>query len=66
MGQLDREIILIDVRHFPRLGREVAVRTRVRHESPQVIVLRDGEVIWAADHRDITVADIEEALRLYP
>ena len=66
MGQLDGEIILIDVRHFPHLGREVAIRTRVRHESPQVIVLRDGEAVWAADHRDIAVAEIEEALRLFP
>ncbi len=60
------EIVLIDVRHFPRLGREVATRTGVRHESPQVIVLRDGEAVWAADHRDIATEEIEEALRLFP
>ncbi|MDP9359505.1 MAG: DUF2847 family protein [Chloroflexota bacterium] len=63
---MDSEIVLIDVRRFPRLGREVAVRTRVRHESPQVIVLRDGAAVWAADHHDIAVAEIEEALRLFP
>ncbi len=60
------EIILIDVRRFPRLGREVAARTEVRHESPQVIVLRDGVAVWAAHHRDIAIAEIEEALRLFP
>ncbi len=60
------EIILIDVRRFPGLGREVAARTGVRHELPQVIVLRDGVAVWAADHRDIAVAEIEEALRLFP
>ena len=60
------EIVLIDVQRFPRLGREVATRTGVRHESPQVIVLRDGVAVWAADHRDITVAKLEEALRLFP
>ncbi|MDP9358021.1 MAG: thioredoxin family protein [Chloroflexota bacterium] len=66
MGQIDGEILLIDVRHFPRLGREVAFRTRMRHESPQVIVLRDGEAVWAADHRDISVTEITEVLRLFP
>ncbi len=60
------EIILIDVQRFPRLGWEVATRTGVRHESPQVIVLRDGVAVWAADHRDIAAAELEEALRLFP
>ncbi len=60
------KVVLIDVRRFSQLGREVAVRTGVRHESPQVIVLRDGVAVWAADHQDIATAEIEEVLSLFP
>ena len=66
VGRLDIEVLLIDVQRHHRLGREVGRRTGVRHESPQVIVLRDGAAVWAADHRDIAVGGIEEALRLFP
>ena len=66
MGRLDVEVLLIDVHRFPRLGREVARRTGVRHESPQVIVLRDGVAVWAADHRDVAAEGIAETLRLFP
>ena len=66
MGRLDARVLLIDVRRFHGLGREVARRTGVRHESPQVIVLRDGVAVWAADHRDVAAEGIAEALRLFP
>jgi bacillithiol system protein YtxJ len=32
------------------LADEVAARTGVRHESPQVLVLRDGRAAWHASH----------------
>jgi bacillithiol system protein YtxJ len=34
----------------------------VRHESPQVIVLRGGEVAWAAAHFKITAEAVRKAL----
>ncbi len=63
MGLLDAEVALIDVRRFHRLGQAVARRTGVRHESPQVIVLRDGAAVWDADHRAITAEAVAEAVR---
>lgn len=29
-------------------------KTGVRHESPQVLVLRDGEVVWHSSHSAVT------------
>ena len=63
MEQFDGEVALIDVRRFHGLGREVARRTGVRHESPQVIVLRDGEAVWDAHHGAIAIDGIEEAVQ---
>ena len=40
----------------------VADRCRVRHESPQLIVLKNGRVVWQQSHEGITRAALEEHL----
>jgi hypothetical protein len=35
----------------------------VMHESPQVIVLRNGQVVWNASHFRITADAVAEAVR---
>ncbi len=42
------------------LSNEVESRLEVRHESPQLLLLRDGKVAWHASHFSIT----GEAIRL--
>ncbi len=61
--RLDRDIPLIDVRRAHDLSSAVEERTGVRHESPQVIVLRQGQAVWSASHYAITTQAIAEALR---
>ena len=56
------DVRLIDVSRQHDLKRQVADRTGVRHESPQVIVLRDGRVAWAASHFKITAAAVRQAV----
>lgn len=51
-------IYVVDVLEERPLSAEIARRLEVRHESPQVIVLREGAVVWHASHRAVT----EEAL----
>lgn len=48
------EVSLIDVERHHALSQEVAARLGVRHESPQVIVVRDGQAVYAASHRHIS------------
>ena len=62
MGQVAGEVVLVDVERFHRLGQAVAARTGVRHESPQVLVLRGGVAVWAADHGGITAEAVAAAL----
>jgi bacillithiol system protein YtxJ len=41
---------------------EIATRFGVRHESPQVLVVRDGRVVWHASHFRVTAEAITKAL----
>lgn len=62
MSRITGEIPLIDVARAKDVAREVAERTGVKHESPQVLVLRDGRAAWSASHYDITADAVTEAV----
>ena len=44
------------------LSNEIESRLGVRHESPQLLLLRDGKVTWHVSHFSITGKDIKNAL----
>lgn len=52
----------IDVVKLRQVALEVANRTGVRHESPQVIVLKDGNVYWHASHSGINKDELRNAI----
>jgi bacillithiol system protein YtxJ len=56
------DVRLIDVSRLRDVTRELAQRTGVRHESPQVIVLRDGEATWSASHFRVTAEAVAKAV----
>ena len=45
---------LITVQSHRRVSDEASVRLGIRHETPQAILLKDGEVVWNASHFSIT------------
>jgi bacillithiol system protein YtxJ len=57
------EVSLIDVERQKGLADEVESRTGIEHESPQVIVLRNGQPIYAASHWDISGEEVARAAR---
>src|SRR5687767_1819757 len=54
MSQVTNEVTLVVVQRARDVSSEIASRTGIRHESPQAIVLRNGEAVWSASHYDIT------------
>lgn len=60
--EVQADIALIDVARERSVTREIAQRTGIRHESPQVIVLRHGAPVWSASHYSITTDAVEQAL----
>ena len=45
------------------ISNEVASRFGVRHESPQMIILRDKKVVHYASHHSVDLADVKAQLR---
>lgn len=63
MEKLEDQVNMIEVQAAPELSRELATMTGVRHESPQVILLRDGKAVWNASHFDVNAATVSRALQ---
>jgi bacillithiol system protein YtxJ len=62
MQKLEDEVNLLEIQAVPDLSREVESLTGVTHESPQVILLRDGKAVWNASHFDVNAASVSQAL----
>src|SRR5262245_18474782 len=54
---------LITVQSHRQLSNETARRLGVRHETPQAILLRDGQPVWTASHFRITKDKLDDVLR---
>ena len=57
---LELEPYYLDLLKFRSLSNAVAERFDVFHESPQVLLIRDGECVYDASHLDISVAELHE------
>ncbi|HEV8370139.1 MAG TPA: bacillithiol system redox-active protein YtxJ [Pyrinomonadaceae bacterium] len=54
---------LLEVQTARELSREVAAITGVPHETPQVIVLRNGKAVWNASHYEVKAGAVAEAMQ---
>jgi bacillithiol system protein YtxJ len=61
MEKVDAQVNILEVQSAREISRELANVTGVRHETPQVIVLRDGKAVWNASHFDVTAGDVTKA-----
>ncbi len=57
-----REVAIVDVRRARDVTQAIEQQLGIPHESPQVIVVRDGHAAWSAAHTAIRAAAIERAL----
>ena len=53
---------LITVQSHRHVSDEASARLGVRHETPQVILLRDGRPVWNASHFGITANALSRVL----
>lgn len=59
----DADINFIDLLSHRDVSLKLAELTGVRHESPQVIVIKDREIIYAESHSNINAGRIETRLK---
>jgi bacillithiol system protein YtxJ len=63
MTRFDGDVALIEVQRARQLSNEIESRLGVAHESPQVIILSKGQVVWNASHFKITADAVADALK---
>src|SRR5437868_11726274 len=62
MSKLPAPVGLITVQKARPVSDEIEKRWRVDHETPQVLIVCDGKVLWDASHFGVKVGDVEKAL----
>lgn len=54
--------VLVKVIESRPVSNFIAEDTGVRHQSPQVIIIKDSQPVWDASHWSVTVSNMEKAL----
>ena len=62
MEKLEGQVNILEVQSAREVSSELANRTGIQHETPQVIILRDGKAVWNASHFDVKAADVMKAV----
>ncbi len=62
----DLPILMVDVIHQRALSQDISQRFGIRHESPQVILVRGGRAVWHASHSGVTVEAVTSRLEGEP
>lgn len=57
------DVYYLDLLSFRNISNEVATRFNIEHESPQVIVIKNGDAIYDASHNMIIAEDIINKLK---
>lgn len=50
----------LDLLNYRNISNQIADEFQIEHQSPQVLVIKDGKCIYTASHSDIIVSDIEQ------
>jgi bacillithiol system protein YtxJ len=58
----DADYAMVAVQPHRDVSNEIARRLGVRHETPQVILVRDGRAVWNASHFRVTADAVERAV----
>lgn len=59
---LEVDYWMVVVQEARDISNEIANRLQVKHESPQAILVKAGEVVWNESHFEITPATLNRAI----
>lgn len=59
---LDEKVVpyFLDLLEYRNISNEIASRFEVQHQSPQIIVIKDGNAVYHASHESIAVEKLAE------
>jgi bacillithiol system protein YtxJ len=55
-------VYYLDLLSYRNISNEIANKWGIEHESPQIIIIKNGEAIYHSSHNMIKVTDIKEHL----
>lgn len=58
----DADLYIIDVIRYRDVSYYLADKFNIRHESPQVFVIRDKEVVWNGSHGRVSADNVIQSL----
>ena len=61
-GEKAPDFVMVKVIESRPVSNAIAEKLGVQHESPQLLLLKDGKAIWNTSHGNITAENIEKAL----
>lgn len=56
------KLFYLDLLSYRAVSNAVAEKLQVHHESPQIILIKNGEVTYDESHLDITTAELTEQI----
>lgn len=62
VAKLGHPVGLVVVQDARPVSDEIERRWGLSHETPQVMIIQDGKVLWSASHFQIKAADIEAVI----
>src|SRR5689334_6893688 len=62
MANLHQPIGIVIVQNARPVSDEIQKRWSLPHETPQVLIVREGSLVWDASHFSVKAADVEAAL----
>lgn len=54
------QLYFLDLLAYRPISKAVAQKLEVTHESPQLLIIKDGKAVFHASHQDITFDSIQE------
>jgi bacillithiol system protein YtxJ len=63
MAKLEHPVGLVVVQDARAVSDEIERRWNVSHETPQVLIIQDGKVLWSASHFQIKAANVAAAMK---
>lgn len=58
----DADVHLVEIQRAREVSRAIEDQLGVRHESPQVLLIVDGRVVWHTSHFRVTAAAVTAAV----
>jgi bacillithiol system protein YtxJ len=59
----DVDVWLVRIQAARPVSDAIEARLKTRHESPQVLLVRDGQVVWSATHFRVMASAVRAALQ---